>query len=111
MSDDLAPARGIVCGLILGAVIWAIILAAAHCHASPLQQVTVTHIVAQGETLEDIGRFYADPVIDDPRYVAEFVEGIFEYNYHTVFEPRGGSREVRPGDTLRVVFWAKVSTD
>lgn len=69
------------------------------------ERVTVSHIVQQGESLADVGRIYADPSIADPRYLAEFTEGIREAN------PAIWYRDPRPGDRLLITIWAVVIVD
>lgn len=69
------------------------------------ERVTVCHIVQAGETLADIGKFYANPDIKDPRYVLEFTAGIREAN-EAIW-----NREPRAGDRLLVTFWAVVDYD
>jgi hypothetical protein len=89
-------------------------LAAYGC-ACPKEKITVMHIVREGETLQEIGKFYADPSIKDPRYLLEFTEGVYAENYETVFmqrEHRGvAARTVFPGDRLLITFWAVVDYD
>ena len=84
-------------------------------YACPKEKITVMHIVQRNETLQDIGRFYADPSIKDPRYLLEFTEGIYCENYETVFmlreRRRVPAKTVFPGDRLLITFWAVIDYD
>ena len=61
-------------------------------------QTTVT--VNGDDSLSSIAERYVSANCN----LAEYREGIVEVNYDAVFGPRG-SREVRPGDVLRIYYW------
>jgi hypothetical protein len=71
-----------------------------------------TYTVLPGDTLWSIGEKFIvknDYSRRDPR---EFVEGIYQHNFETVFmdrEKNGWARpkEIFPGDQLRIVYWTK----
>lgn len=73
--------------------------------------ITITHIVTQGETLWGIGAKYCTP----DRYILEFIEGIYELNYDSVFSPREKlgypKKMVIPGDRLQINYWIDKSDE
>ncbi len=66
---------------------------------------TVVHIVGAGDTLDSIAQAYLPSDRGDSQQAfAEFKEGIFEYNFDSVFLNRK-PYEVRIGDKLLITFW------
>ncbi len=66
---------------------------------------TVVHTVGAGETMDSIAQAYLPSDRgDSPQAFAEFKEGIFEYNFDSVFINRK-PYEVCIGDKLLITFW------
>ena len=69
--------------------------------------VTFEYTVAAGDTLDTVAKSYLPSSWGDShRAFAEFIEGIFEYNFDRVFADRK-SYEVREGDCLLILFWER----
>ena len=66
---------------------------------------TVVYIVGGGDTMNSIAQTYLPPDRGSSRQaLAEFKEGIFEYNYDKVFFNRK-PYEVHVGDCLFITSW------
>jgi len=66
---------------------------------------TVVYIVGVGDTMSSIAQTYLPPDRGNSRQaLAEFKEGIFEYNYDKVFFNRK-PYEVHVGDCLLITSW------
>lgn len=73
--------------------------------------VQLGHFVQKGETLDDIAKLYCPPEqAKHAKGLAEFKEGIYEYNYEKVFYARP-KYEVRPGDFLTICLFVVVDYD
>ena len=73
--------------------------------AQAKQFTTVVHIVGPDDTMDSIAQAYLPSDRGDSHQAfAEFKDGIFEYNYDSVFSNRK-PYEVREGDHLLITFW------
>ena len=74
-------------------------------NAEAKELITIVHTVRDGETLDTIAQIYlpADRAASGQAF-ASFMEGIYEYNYESVFLHRR-HYEVREGDRLMITFW------
>ena len=69
------------------------------------EYTTVVYTVGVGDTMDSIAQTYLPPDRGNSyRAFAEFKEGIFEYNFASVFSDRR-PYEVRVGDCLLITFW------
>lgn len=89
--------------LVLEALI-AVLLAGCN-PAEAKEFTTVVHIVGIGDTLDSIAQTYLPSDRGDSKQAfAEFKEGIFEYNFDSIFINRK-PYEVHLGDKLLITFW------